>query len=417
MQSTDKSLLQVLHLPLYEKNGTFFIERQAYNGLRLSLDHFDSITLCLPLHQNVDPPVDTLPVHEVVGNRLSIVPLPLAWTPITFARTLFPVSRQLARLIDRHTYLHFGIGGLFGDWGGVAALIARRRGRKSAVWTDRVESEVMQFQAQERRGWRKAYRLLAAKLAGIWERFVIRRSELGLFHGMDTFNAFSPLNRNPHLVHNIHVPPQARISPEVLAAKCGRSGAVKIVYGGRVHLEKGFDDWIRVLAIVNEAGHDFSAKWFGSGPQLEEARAEVKRLDLQSRVEFPGPTSDHGELLSHLRDADICLFCHKTPESPRALVEALLSGTPIIGYDSPFPRDLISSHGGGRLSPQNDVAALAANLAELIANRTALGELMKRAALDGYPLVDEEVFRHRSDLIKAYLGPTSHAPANPVHGA
>ena len=59
------------------------------------------------------------------------------------------------------------------------------------------------------------------------------------------------------------------------------------------------------------------------------------------------------------------MFCHKTPESPRNLIEALVSGAPIVGYDSPFPRDLIAAHGGGVLTPLNDVNALVDSLASL----------------------------------------------------
>lgn len=398
--ATPASLLIVLQLPLYEREGEFYIERQACNGLRLWLDNFGSVTLCLPLHVGAVPPADTLPVRQAVSGALRIEALPLAWSPVAFAKAFNPTRKRLARLIDTHDYLHFSVGGLFGDWGGVAAMIAHRRGRKSSVWTDRVESTVMAFQAEEYRGVRRVYRRLCAGLAKTWEQYVIRRSHLGLFHGMDTFAAFSPFSANPHLVHNIHVPPSARISSAALEEKCRRAGRVRIVYGGRVHPDKGVMDWIHVLAAARA---DFSATWHGDGPQLDEARAEVRRLGMDDRISFPGPTATHGELLDSLREADICLFCHKTPESPRVLIEALLSATPIVGYDAPYPRDLIAAHGGGMLSPIHDVEALARNLTGLAADRAALGEMMQRAARDGFPLVDEEVFRHRSDLIKHHL--------------
>ena len=97
------------------------------------------------------------------------------------------------------------------------------------------------------------------------------------------------------------------------------------------------------------------------------------------------------------------VFCHKTPESPRNLIEALVSGTPLVGYDSPFPKDLISAHGGGLLTPKDDVGALVSSLAGLARDRQRLADLIGRAAQDGHPFNDVAVFRHRSEVIRAHL--------------
>ena len=104
-----------------------------------------------------------------------------------------------------------------------------------------------------------------------------------------------------------------------------------------------------------------------------------------------------------LRAAHVFLFCHKTPESPRCLIEALVSGCPIVGYEGGFARDLVAGHGGGLLVAGNDVAGLAAVLTRLAADRARLGELIANAAADGEPYTDTAVFRHRSELIRHYL--------------
>lgn len=404
------SLLLVLPLPIHVTgDGIFFLERQACNGLRLWLDNFDRVTICCAAVRTDKPPTDALPLKDAVpADRLTVVLLPSAHTPLRFLRVLPRARGVLSELIDTHRYLHFAIGGLWGDWGSIGAVMAARRGRPAAIWTDRVESAVMRFQSLERRGLRRLYRRFNAWGAARLEQYVIRRSTLGLFHGSDTYRAYAPFSPDPHVVHNIHLGPDARIDATALVEKQHRvlsDTPVRIIYGGRLHPDKGVADWIAVLARIAEAGTPFDAVWYGDGPVLAEARAMVEARGLADRVRFPGPTASHGALVAALQDADIMLFCHKTPESPRCLIEALLSGTPIVGYNSAYPSDLIAAHGGGVLTQANDVNALADALAELIDDRPQLATLMRQAAADGWPMVDVEIFGHRAQLIKTRLAP------------
>ena len=50
----------------------------------------------------------------------------------------------------------------------------------------------------------------------------------------------------------------------------------------------------------------------------------------------------------------VLVFCHTTPESPRNLVEALISGCPIVGYHSDFAAELVGD-GGGAFVTTGDV--------------------------------------------------------------
>jgi glycosyltransferase involved in cell wall biosynthesis len=396
-------LLLVLPLSIYRVDGQLYLDTQACNGLRLWLRNFDRVLLCNPTLERPTPPAGTSPVMETVGSpKLEIYPLPAAWTPHRFLRVFPKVRRQLIALIDRATDLQFAIGGLWGDWGAVAALIAARRGRKAAIWTDRVESEVMRLQARRLAGARRLYRLINAAIARRFEAHVIRHSAMGLFHGMDTYSVYAPLSPQAHLVHDIHLGPEARIGPADLEAKLARPAhrPLRIVYAGRAHADKGVRDWIETLKLLAARGITFSATWYGDGPEYDEARRLIAELDLGGSVAFPGATQDRQALMAALREADIFLFCHKTPESPRCLIEALLAGTPIVGYDSAYPRDLIAHHGGGLLTPGTP-EALADAVADLAGNADRLRQLIRSAALDGYPMVDEEVFRHRSELVKS----------------
>ncbi len=402
-----RSLLLYAPVPLFSSDQGYLLEDQACNGLRLWAENFERVIAMYPIESGVAPS-SWIPVQSsgIDLDRVEIVALPTAYRADRFLRHYWTVRKQIAGLIDRAEYLTFAIGGFFGDWGSVAAAEAHKKGRRFAVWADRVESEVVRYQASTaptRRG-----RLMASLTHGpmaMLERTTIRRATLGLFHGAETYARYAPLARSAEVVHDIHLQEQDRIPPSDLEKKkqSVARDPLKICYIGRAHPMKGTDDWIDVMAELKAAGIEFRATWLGDGERLQAMKAQVSRLGLEEQVSLPGFVRDRAAILKALREAHVFLFCHKTPESPRNLIEALVSGTPLVGYDSPFPRDLISVNGGGVLTPKDDVKALASALISLAGARADLASLIDRACLDGTPFNDVAVFKHRSDVIRAHL--------------
>jgi glycosyltransferase involved in cell wall biosynthesis len=107
--------------------------------------------------------------------------------------------------------------------------------------------------------------------------------------------------------------------------------------------------------------------------------------------------------LGFLRGLDMFLFTHVTPESPRCLIEALISGVPLIGYESSYARELVSHRGGGQFSQIGDSGALAENVTRLARSRDELMRLTREAASGRGIYNDEAAFAHRSELIKRFL--------------
>jgi colanic acid/amylovoran biosynthesis glycosyltransferase len=392
-------LLLVLPLKIYIVGDRLFTDTQACNGLRLWLENFPFVTLAGPSEARSRAPDATSPTDTISGfDRLTVVPLRSAYLPHHFFAALPKTVRILSKHIGAADYLSFAIGGLWGDWASVACLIAQRRGLPYSVWTDRVESRVVEFQSISKSGLRKFYSLTTAKMIARYEKYVISRSALGLFHGMDCYEAYSRYSGNPHLVHDIHLGRDAGVSREELNKRLSKSRPpLKLIYTGRAHLDKGVFDWIKVFSIVAEKNVDFCATWFGGGPELHAARERVREIGLASKILFPGPL-EHSQSMEQLRASDAFVFCHKTPESPRCLIEALIFGVPIIGYETPYSRDLVRD-GGGILTPLNDPHRVAQSIVAL-QNKSQLATLTQQAAAVGRQYSDEEVFRHRSELIK-----------------
>lgn len=390
-------LLLVLPAVAYKSGDHTYLDLQTLNGLRLWLQNFPAVTAGIIVIEGA--PKDGMgAIDEIDGaERLSIFELPLAYEPLRFFRLLPRIIGVLRKNISEAAYLHFAIGGLWGDWGSVAGLVAAAQRRRFAVWTDRVESKVIGFQANSKTGVRRWYYKFYSVLVKHYERLVIRCSTIGLFHGMDCYSAYASFCRKSFVVHDVHLEESDQISATELEQRLARTGPIQIVYAGRAHRDKGIFDWLEVLSIAKRRELRFQAVWFGEGPEWEAAKKRVADLGLSDCVDLPGMLHERQELICRLKRSDVFVFCHLTPESPRCLVEALICGLPIIGYDSPYPRELTQNNKSGILTPTSKPELVAEALANFLSRR----EVLSRAACeDGKAFTASRVFAHRSALTR-----------------
>lgn len=407
----DSSMLLVLPVPFRREGEVLLFEEQACNGLDRWAEHFSQITVAAPvLPETIAASETTIRWRDTRAlehsARMTFMPLPWAYSMRDFVRTYGPTMELLRGVMARSTYLQFAIGGLMGDWAAAAAREAAKAGRKYAIHTDRVEHEVL---LQVSRGQSLPRRLKAKIIAELMRRYhaaIIARCSLGLWHGDDCFRAYAPLclaeNR---LIHDVHTKPEDAIRPRRLEEKIAslaEAAQIKVVYAGRIDPMKAPLEWLQAIAVARDLGAPLHAVWYGDGKLRGEAEAAIARLGLSGVVTFPGFLANRPQLLSALREAHLMLFTHVTPESPRCLLEALTSGTPIVGYENAYAADLIETMGGGSLVPVHDSSGLGRRLALLAADRVALAKLIREAAKNGSRFNDAAVFKERSDLIKEF---------------
>jgi glycosyltransferase involved in cell wall biosynthesis len=402
------SMYLVLPVPFRVFEGRIFVESQAANGLDRWADNFDRLLVAAPvipesqlasLSGFIWRDVETLQHRE----RIVCQPLPWAYTPGPFFSQLTATRRLIAESIAQSQHLQFAIGGLIGDWAAVAALEAIKQKRRYAIHTDRVEHELIRKTASSAPPLRRLKIALEAPLMERYHRHIIRHCSLGLWHGDDCFRAYASWCRESHLVHDIHTKPEDLIDDATLAAKLGSihtSPTLNLCYAGRLDPMKAPLEWLRAIATARDLGASLTATWYGEGALLEAAQAEARRLNLE--VAFPGFVANRADLLARVRSAHAMVFTHITPESPRNLLESLVSGTPILGYANPYAVDLLSSHGGGALVPLHDTAALGQLIATLAKDRDSLAQIIAEAAKNGRRFTDAAVFAERSTLIQQF---------------
>ncbi|MCC1480473.1 glycosyltransferase [Roseibaca sp. Y0-43] len=397
----------LMHLPasLYRRGDVLLLDDQACNGLRLWAEHFGRLIVLVAVEDGAAPG-SWVPLEHIgpSASRIEFVHLPSAWRPDRFLRALGPTRKRIRHALAQADFIGTTLGGAsFGDWGAVIAREAVKLGLPFYIWTDRVEPDVARRLVKTAPLRRKLRLAVEYPIMQRMEQGLIAKAALGLFHGRETYDAYAPHSPNPQHVHDIHIRKLDHITADALAQKQARQGTLRIVYAGRADPMKGTGDWLSVLEQLTQAGVDFHAEWLGDGPDLTAMRARVEAGPLKGRVALPGFVADRGRLLEALRDADVLMFCHLTPESPRVLIEALASGCPLLGYDSAYPADLIAGHGGGVLTPLGQPQHLATALAALARDRARLAALIGRAAQDGAQFDDETVFAHRAGLIRQHL--------------
>jgi glycosyltransferase involved in cell wall biosynthesis len=166
------------------------------------------------------------------------------------------------------------------------------------------------------------------------------------------------------------------------------------------------------LVLVGEA-------LFGEDDYAASLRRQVGELGLSDRVHLVGFRDDVPRLM---QAADVVLHCSTAPEPfGRVIVEAMLSGTPIVAADAGGPREIVDDGRTGVLVTPDDAAALARRLDDLLADPPGLAAMADRACAEAQqrftlgPIVEQitDVLR---DVVQADDGPRPaiSAPSTPV---
>lgn len=406
--SAGNSLLLDLGVPFHVTGGKVHIEAEAYSGLCRWLDNFERITVCAPTLADGRGESSikwTVADALLESGKLSVEPFPLGYDIQAHMRHVGAVRQRLRALIPQHRYLCFSNLGWLGAWGRIGAEEAFRQGRPYAVWLDWVLHAMPP--APQKNPLKKAWRGLQRALLKQTSLRDIRRAGLGLFHGKTVFDAYEGLSKVSRVVHDVHLREQDIIPEQLLEERlAAQSGPLKILYVGRVDQMKGPREWLDTMegVVAQTRGQlDVRAEWVGDGPLLAELRGAVRARNLDAYVSFPGAEMDRRKVLEIFRGADLFAFCHLTPESPRCLIEALMSGLPLVGFESAYAADLLEGTQGGALVPLKDTAALAKAVVTCLQDRAAVGRMAREARQCGTKFSEEAVFRHRSDLIKEFL--------------
>jgi len=134
---------------------------------------------------------------------------------------------------------------------------------------------------------------------------------------------------------------------------------------GRLNHQKGHDLIIDSIPRVLSSHDDVWWVWAGEGPRCEELARQLQLRGLSARVKMLGARRDVRRLLAA---SDLFLFPSRYEGLAFALLEAHLSGLPVIASAAGSMPEIVRDGVDGRLVPSGDPQALAAATTWALAN-------------------------------------------------
>jgi glycosyltransferase involved in cell wall biosynthesis len=149
------------------------------------------------------------------------------------------------------------------------------------------------------------------------------------------------------------------------------------IYVGRVSPEKNLSLLIRAFYGVAMTYDHVRLLVVGDGPERENLEAQVKHMNIGSKVFFTGMV-DYKEIPSYLASSDIFVTPSSAETFGLSTVEAMAAGLPTLGIDAPGTGDIIEDGITG-LVTSDDLAVFTAKLVLLSTNHELRRVMGKQA--------------------------------------
>jgi glycosyltransferase involved in cell wall biosynthesis len=156
-----------------------------------------------------------------------------------------------------------------------------------------------------------------------------------------------------------------------------KTNGISILYAGRLF-------WVKGIMLLLEAfnrlkvAKDVHLNIFGRGPMKQKVEKFIIDYGLRDRVSFLGHVP-HRKMISEIKSADIVALPSLIEAQPMILLEAMACRKPVVAFDLPFSRELVTNMNNGLLARAGDVNDLAGKL-ELLVSDGALRHKIGQSA-------------------------------------
>ena len=168
-------------------------------------------------------------------------------------------------------------------------------------------------------------------------------------------------------------------NPAMLRETLGLGASEVVVTVTRMTRQKGIPTLLEAAALVHKVRPH--VRFLLVGPRQSEGPLAVSQAEIDRHAPYVialGPRSDVPALLAA---ADVFAFPTEYREGvPRAILEAALSGLPIVTTRMPGCRDVVRDGWSGYLVPTRSPRALAARIIDLLSDRQTARTMGRRAA-------------------------------------
>lgn len=144
---------------------------------------------------------------------------------------------------------------------------------------------------------------------------------------------------------------------------CPDDTVIRLLAVGRLSLEKNPLLFADLLSELERVGVDAVGKWVGDGLLMSDLAARARELGVTGRLETHG---NDPVVEPHYRDADLFVYLRMTDHWGLVAAEALASGLPVVAFDTPGTRSIITNGVTGILARRGDIEEMALAVKKLV---------------------------------------------------
>ena len=159
-----------------------------------------------------------------------------------------------------------------------------------------------------------------------------------------------------------------------------------VLFVSRLERQKHPEDVVAAVVRARERDPRIAAVFVGEGAMRAELEALCRELGVADDIVLAGDR-DQVWLVGMLARASVVAY----PLAGLALVEAALSGTPIVAYDHEWHAEFIRSDQDGILVPYRDTAAMADAICAVVGDPALAGRLARSARARALEFVQPDV--------------------------
>lgn len=221
------------------------------------------------------------------------------------------------------------------------------------------------------------------RLAKKYDRFVVLTEEDKSYWGS---------------LENMEVIPNANSFLPEGTAKLNKKVAVAV---GRLDYQKGFDDLIKIWAMVQPVFPDWHLHIYGEGKLKHELKMLIDDLDMEQHIHLYQPTKKIEEVYL---GSSVYLMTSRYEGLPMALLEAQACGVPLLSYTCKCgPRDIIEHGRNGFLIEEGDKVAFVTRLREVLSSDSLRRKMGDEAKLMSERFSETVVMQQWVKLFKEVL--------------
>ncbi|MBU6157931.1 MAG: glycosyltransferase [Bacteroidetes bacterium] len=183
----------------------------------------------------------------------------------------------------------------------------------------------------------------------------------------------------------IHVIYRGRVIKNIPISNLPKTTPFRFVCISRLYEKKGLTDLIAAAALLNQYENEFCIDIIGEGPFRNKLEEQIKNCGLEGKVNLPGTVATASQTLIHYH---AFVFPSWFEGFSGALVEAMLSGIPIICSDIPMNLEAVTPDTTSKVFPVKNADQLAEKMLWVINHYEEAQQMGARARAEAITRFD-----------------------------